>query len=93
MKLQFPFGLLSRTLFLAIFLSRHLDAWGGFRTDVIAGTNLSHKSFCYDSGADFLFFLEALGAVFLFFAAPETGLKINGFSGGVPNPKFDRWRW
>ena len=35
-----------------------------------------------DSGVDCLCFFEASGPVFLNFAALETGLKFDGFSGG-----------
>ena len=45
-----------------------------------------------DSGVVFLCFSEALGTVFLTFAALETGMKIDGFSGGV-DLKSPRWRW
>ena len=37
------------------------------------------KSFSMDLRFDFDSFLEALGAVFLVFAALERGLKVNGF--------------
>ena len=38
-----------------------------------------------DFRVEFWCFSEALGAVFLTFAALETGLKIDGLSGGCPN--------
>ena len=52
----------------------------GFREEGIAKTMFSQKSFFDDSRVDIWCFLEALGVVFLFFAALETGLKIECFS-------------
>ena len=46
----------------------------------VAKTMFSQKTFIGDSRAEFLCFLEALGAGFLSFSALETGLKIECFS-------------
>ena len=43
--------------------------------------------FFMDFRFDLCRFSEALGAVFLLFAALETGLKIDVFSGGGADPK------
>ena len=43
----------------------------------IAKNDLSQKSGFMDFGIDLCRFLEALGTVFLIFAAPETGLIID----------------
>ena len=43
---------------------------------------LSQKSFFIDAVVDFYSLLEALGTVVLVFVALETGLKIDGSSGG-----------
>ena len=52
----------------------------GFRKDGTAKTMSSQESFFGDCRVDFVGFLEALGLLFLTFAALETGLKIECLS-------------
>ena len=50
-----------------------------FRIESIANINLSQKAFFYECRVDLCCVSEALAAVFLIFAALETGLNIDGF--------------
>jgi len=72
------------------FLSLNLDASGSQNKDLMKEV-LQKPSFrrsrnSDDFGVVFLCFSEALGAVFLTFAALETGLEIDDFSGGYRIP-------
>ena len=82
-RLDISFYFFSRSLFSPIWESifgRLGFVEPGFRLECIAKTNFSQKSFVMDIEVEFTCFFDALGAVFLVFAAMETGLKIDGFS-------------